>query len=573
MLRSLYIRDYALIEELDVEFDSGLNIITGETGAGKSILIGALKLILGERASADSIRTGAKKAIIEGIFDNTGSPRVQKLLEQYEFDPSQEIILRREITSSQSRAFINDTPANLNIVREVASHLIDLHGQHEHQLLLRTETHIELLDNFGGLEGLLGRYKKQYNQVSALIQERDGLIAKEKDLQQQKELFQFQVQEIDEVSPEEDEESKLEVELQVLEHAERLFEVSSNLYQILYEADDAVGDQLVRVRNELQDLARIDPELEHSAQEAESAQIIVTELAKFLQDYNARIEFNSERLEGIRSRLGDLENLKRKYGGTLSAVIAYRKDIGAKYDLAKDFEGAIAALNEQINEAQSTLSTLAYQLSAKRNEVAKRIEGAIVSELAKLGMGASQFDARIQHKPSESGWVINQENSNDRIEALGNGIDIVEFYISTNPGESLKPLAAVASGGEISRIMLALKTTLAKSERLPILVFDEIDTGISGSIARKVGENMKDLAKYHQIVAITHLPQIASLGDIHLRVSKRVEEGRTRTGVKRLSNEEHAIQVATLISGDEVTDAAMESARELIGVDIHPQKA
>ena len=438
MLRSLYIRDYALIEELDVEFDSGLNIITGETGAGKSILIGALKLILGERASADSIRTGAKKAIIEGIFDNTGSPRVQKLLAEYEFDPSQEIILRREITASQSRAFINDTPANLNIVREVASHLIDLHGQHEHQLLLRTETHIELLDNFGGLEGLLSRYKKQYSQVGTLIKERDALIAKEKDLQQQKELFQFQVQEIDEVSPEEDEESKLEVELQVLEHAERLFEVTSTLYQILYENDDAVGDQLVRVRNELQDISRIDPELEHSAQEAESAQIMVTELAKFLQDYNARIEFNSERLEGIRSRLGDLENLKRKYGGTLSAVIAYRKDIGVKYDLARDFEGAIATLNEQILDEQKSLSTLAFQLSAKRQEVAKRIEGAIVSELSKLGMGESQFNARIQQKASDSGWVIDPDTPDARIDALGNGIDLVEFYISTNPGESLK---------------------------------------------------------------------------------------------------------------------------------------
>lgn len=564
MLRSLYIRDFALIEELDVEFDSGLNIITGETGAGKSILIGALKLILGERASSDYIRTGSKKAIVEGVFDNTGSPRVQKLLKDYDFDSSTEIILRREITASQSRAFINDTPANLQIVREVASHLIDLHGQHEHQLLLRTETHIEMLDNFGGLEGLVGRYKKQYARVSQLCKERDALIAKEKDLQQQKELFQFQVQEIDEVSPEEDEESKLEVELQVLEHAERLFEVTNNLYQILYEADNAVGDQLVRVRNELQDIARVDPELEHSAQEAESAQIIVTELAKFLQDYNARIEFNSERLESIRSRLGDIENLKRKYGGTLSAVIAYRKEIGVKYDLARDFEGTIATLNEQILDEQKGLSTLAFQLSNKRSAVAKRIEGAIVAELAKLGMEESRFDVRIQQLTSDSGWVIDEDNSLGRLEALGNGIDIIEFYISTNPGEDLKPLAAVASGGEISRIMLSLKTTLAKSERLPILVFDEIDTGISGPIARKVGENMKDLAKYHQIVAITHLPQIASLGDIHFRVSKHVDEGRTRTQVQRLTDEQHAMQVATLISGEEVTDAAMESARELI---------
>ena len=470
-----------------------------------------------------------------------------------------------KLPPSQSRAFINDTPANLQVIREIASHLIDLHGQHEHQLLLRTETHIEMLDNFGGLDGLLSRYKKQYTQVSKLVRQREELITREKDLQQQKELFQFQVQEIDEVSPEEDEENKLEVELQVLEHAERLYEVTSNLYQVLYEADGAVGDQMVRVRNELQGIARIDPELEHSAQEAESAQIIISELAKFLQDYNARIEFNPERLEEIRSRLGDIENLKRKYGGTLSAVIAYRKEIGAKYDLAKNFEGAIASLNEEILDEQQTLSTVAYTLSAKRAEVAKRIEKAIVSELAKLGMAQSRFDVRIKQLVSDSGWVLAKDEPDARIEALSNGIDIVEFYISTNPGESLKPLAAVASGGEISRIMLSLKTTLAKSERLPILVFDEIDTGISGSIARKVGENMKDLARYHQIVAITHLPQIASLGSVHFKVSKHVDKGRTRTEVKRLSDQEHAVQVATLISGAEVTDAAMESARELIG--------
>ena len=565
MLRSLYIRDYALIEELEVEFDSGLNIITGETGAGKSILIGALKLILGERASMESIRTGSKKAIVEGVFDNTGSPTVQKLLDDYAFDSSNQIILRREITASQSRAFINDSPANLQVVREIASHLIDLHGQHEHQLLLRTDTHIELLDNFGGLEGVLARYKTQYSQVGRLIRERDALTAREQDLRKQKELFEFQVQEIDQVGPQENEEDALEHELHVLEHAERLFEVTSSLYQVLYEADGAVSDKLVRVRNELQDLAVIDSNLENSAKEAESAHIIVTELAKFLQDYNARIEFNPDRLEVIRDRLGDLENLKRKYGGSLNAVLEYRKEIGVKYDLAADFEGAISTLNEQISDAQNELSEIALQLSSKRSEVASRIEKAIVSELGNLGMANSRFEVRIEQCESTKGWIKDPDHPETRLEAYGNGKDLIEFYISTNPGESLRPLASVASGGEISRIMLALKTTLAKSERLPILVFDEIDTGISGAIARKVGENMRDLAQYHQIIAITHLPQIAALGNSHLRVAKNVADGRTRTQVTRLSQEEHTAQVATLISGEHITEAALKSAKELIG--------
>ena len=564
MLRSLYIRDYALIEELEVEFDNGLNIITGETGAGKSILLGALKLILGERASMEAIRTGAKKAIVEGIFDNTGSPRIQALLEENSLDPADQIILRREITGSQSRAFVNDSPATLHVIREVASNLIDLHGQHEHQMLLRTETHLDMLDNFGGLEGLVSRYKKQYDVVAGLIKERNALQAKEQELRQQKELFGFQIEEIDKVAPEADEEDALESERKILEHAERLHEVSAKLYSILYEEEDAVSDQLVLVRNDLQDLAHVDATLESSAKEAESAHIIVSELAKFLQDYNARIEFNPDRLEAIRERLGELEHLKRRYGGSLNAVLEYRQDIGQKFELANDFEGALAQLKEQISAEQTKLSDLAVRLSKKRHEVAGRIEKSIVKELAQLGISNSRFEVRFEMQDDEDGWIILE--AGQRCTAQVHGMDVVEFYISTNPGEDLRPLARVASGGEISRIMLALKTILAKSERLPILVFDEIDAGISGPIARKVGESMRDLAQYHQIVAITHLPQIAALGHVHFRVAKQVADGRTRSQIDRLSADEQMAQVASLISGSEVTEAALESARELMGV-------
>ena len=496
MLRSLYIRDYALIETLEVEFDHGLNIITGETGAGKSILLGALKLILGERASTEDLRTGAQKAIIEGIFDNTGSPRIAKLLEAHSLDPADQIILRREITASQSRAFVNDSPATLPVIREVASQLIDLHGQHEHQMLLRTETHLEMLDNFGGLEGLVSRYQNQYEEVAQVIRERDHLKARERELSQQKELFGFQIEEIDQVAPRADEEDSLEQERRVLEHAERLHEVTARLYEILYEADGAVSDQLVLVRNELQNIAQVDASLEDSAKEAESAHIIVTELAKYLQDYNARIEFNPQRLDAIRDRLGDLENLKRKYGGSLSAVIDHRKEIGEKFEVASNFEGAIARLNESLIERQRKLSDLAMRLSKKRKEIGRRIEKAIVAELASLGMPDSRFEVRFEVQTASDGWIMDGDDDL-RYTAFTHGIDGVEFFISTNPGEELRPLARVASGGEISRIMLALKTILAKSERLPILVFDEIDAGISGAIARKVGESMRGLAQYH----------------------------------------------------------------------------
>lgn len=564
MLRSLYIRDYALIEALEVEFDSGLNVITGETGAGKSILIGALKMILGERASTGVIRSGARKAVIEGVFDEANTPKLRALLEEHGIDVQPQMILRREISATQSRAFINDTPATVSLMRAVAARLIDLHGQHEHQSLLRTETHLELLDNFGGLGSLLEAYRRKYEQVGSLLRERDELVRREQELARRQELYRFQIEEIDRVGPEEGEEDALEAERRVLENAERLYEVTAQLYEMLYESDAAVHDQLVVARNALQDLARVDRDFEEAFGEIRSAQIIVSEVAKFLQEYNARIEFNPERLEVIRLRLGELESLKRRYGGTLAAVLEYRREIGAQYDLAADFEGAIARLNRRVAEAQAALAAAAERLSAKRREVAERIEQAIAAELERLGMKRSRFEVRFTRREDAEGWIAFGDG--ERFTAFPNGMDQVEFFISTNVGEELRPLVRVASGGEISRIMLALKTILAKSDRLPILVFDEIDVGVSGAVAHKVGESLHDLALYHQIITITHLPQIAALGDVHFAVEKDVEGGRTKTRIRRLSELERAEEVATLLSGSEITEAALESARELIAV-------
>lgn len=566
MLRSLYIRDYALIEELEVEFESGLNIITGETGAGKSILLGALKMILGERASMEVVRTGARKAIIEGVFDEANTLKLRALLGANGIDAEPQMILRREITSSQSRAFINDTPAKLQLLREVAAQIIDLHGQHEHQSLLRTELHIEMLDGFGSLGALLANYQAHHEALGTLMQERKRLRARERELRQQKELYAFQIKEIDQIQPREGESDALEAEGRILENAERLYESTAELYSVLYESDTAVHDQLVVVRNELQDLARIARDFEEALSEIKTAQIIVSEVANFLQDYNARIEFNPERLEVIRERLSALDHLKRKYGGSLEAVLVYRSEIGEQYELASDFEGALARLDKQIHTEEDKLAEAAQRLSTKRREVAQRIEQAIGVELAALGMPDSQFEVHFTLQRDKKGWIALPVAGRmpERYTAFANGMDQVEFFISTNLGETPKPLARIASGGEISRIMLALKTILAKSDRLPILVFDEIDTGISGAMARKVGLSMHDLAQYHQIIAITHLAQIAALGDPHFVVEKVVADGRTKTQIRKLSEEERAAEVASLISGTEVTEAALRSARELM---------
>ena len=567
MLRSLYIRDYALIEELEVEFDSGLNIITGETGAGKSILLGAMKLLLGDRASTEVVRGGAKKAVVEGVFDNADEGRLPAVLEEHEIEPSEGglLVVRREVSGRGSRAFINDTPATLDVLREVSASTIDLHGQHEHQSLLRTETHVELLDNFGGLGGLVETYRKAYRAVAKLVTERRDLVRRESELRKQKELYGFQIEEIDAAGLKEGEADDLEAERRILENAERLYEATAELYGQISDADDALYDQLVLVRNQLQDLARIDSAFDDTLSDVRSAEIALKEATQFLQDYNARIEFNPERLDEIRERLGELDYLERKYGGTVEAVLAYRAEIGRTYDLAKDFEGAIARLDGQIAEAQEGLSKAAYRLSQKRHETAERIEEAIGVELATLGMPHARFAVQFGFQDDGSGWIALPAGAKSRrVVAFPAGADLVEFHLSANLGEDPKPLAKVASGGEVSRIMLALKAVLAKSERLPILVFDEIDTGISGPIARRAGESMHRLGQFHQIIAITHLPQIASLGDVHFEVEKTVVDGRTRTHIRRLDEAERAEAVAQLLAGASVSEAALQSARELI---------
>ena len=567
MLRTLYIRDYALIESLEVDFENGLNILTGETGAGKSIIVGALKMILGERGRSDMVRTGAKRAVIEGLFDEVTSPVIQGVLEELDLEPSSHLILRREILPSYgSRGFINDSPAKLPVIRSVSAHLVDLHGQHEHQSLLRTESHLELLDTYGNLRSLRADYEAHYQATKDLLQRRQEMEAQQGQTQALKERIAFEMTEIDAIGPSVQEEQDLEEEQRRLENAERLFSATASLYEMLYARDDATGDQLIIARNELQALARIDKVFDVAWEEMRSAQIIVADVAALLQDYNARIVFNPERLEDIRVRLGELDRLSRKFGGTTEAVVEYRATIGGQHDLLVNFKAALEELDGKIREQQRLLSAAALRLSTKRHEVAERIERAVTLELQRLGMPAAVFTVQFGQSADTEGWIQLQVGgrSSARYKAYTHGMDEVEFLITTNEGEAPSSLRRTASGGEISRIMLALKTVLAKNESLPILVFDEIDSGVSGAIAQKVGESIADLGRFHQIIAITHLPQIAALGQAHFVVEKTAEGGRTRTDIRRLTSEERVDHVAQLFSGAEVTDAMRESARELM---------
>ncbi len=567
MLKTLFIQNYALIENLTVEFEQGLNIITGETGAGKSIIIDALGSILGERADADAVRKGTEKAIVEAVFSVSQHKVLKKILGDNEIECGDEVILRREVSvKGQSRCFINDTPATLALLKQTGDVLIDLHGQHEHQSLLRAETHIDMLDDFGGLEGLTKEFSVEYSNVIRLRRELDELRSKENQSKEKLELYQFQMNEIDAVSPQPDDETSLGRELSILENSEKLFSITEQLYRTLYEGDAALHDKLVFVRNQLEDLTSIDPSFEESKNEAASASAIVGELAKFIQQYNSRIEFNPERLEAIRNRLGQIALLKKKYGGSFEALIAHREKIGKEVALAENFDAEIASRRKQLEAERSVCSEIAQRLSSKRREVAKKVNKAVEKTLAELGIANAVFDITVENVSSDDDAGIVKLGKKS-YETSAKGIDRVEFFISTNIGEDPKPLVKIASGGEISRVMLALKTILAKSDRLPLLIFDEIDVGVSGRIAQAVGQSIKKLTQFHQVIAITHLPQIAGLGDTHFAVEKRESAKRSFTTMKKLSLDERVTEVAKLMSGEEITTAGLQGARELMGIE------
>lgn len=567
MLKSLKVKDYALIEEIYVEFGKGLNIITGETGAGKSILIDAMGLLLGDRASTEVVRKGAHKSIVEGIFDVEGNRKVKHILEENDLEFFPELIMRREISlKGSNRCFINDTPVQLSFIKEVGNLLVDLHGQHEHQSLLRTETHIDFLDEFGGLENLKEEYRGHYGKLSSLLRELTRLKESEASLRERKDLYAFQIKEIDAVSPEAGEEERLEEELNILENSEKLMELTSSVYERLYEGDGSVNDLLGEIQNSLDELQEIDKSFAETSGEFETILTLIGDISKFVRDYNSRIDLDPGRLEEMRERLGSLSLLKKKYGGSIKSIIEHRKKIGEEYDLAENYSGSIESIEKNINELRTKCGASALKLSSKRKEISKKVQKEIKDALSYLGIPDSVFNVnavRAEADTKNDNYILADGRA---YKYDSSGIDQIEFFISTNPGEDPKPLAKVASGGEISRIMLALKTILAKNDKLPLLIFDEIDTGVSGRIAQKVGQSLKSLADFHQIISITHLPQIAGLADRHFAVEKTQRDGRVVSFIKKLGDEERIKEVAKLMSGENVTDASIKGAKELMGI-------
>lgn len=565
MLQTLYIKDFALIDKLTVEFQNGFNIITGETGAGKSIILGAMGLLLGERASTESIRKGAKKTVIEGIFEVGKNESIAKLLDKNEIESDSELIVRREISAKgSSRAFLNDTPITLSILKEAGDYLIDLHGQHEHQSLLRSETHVNTLDEFGDYLDIISAFKSERKKLLAKYSELEKILKNESILKEKKELHEFQINEIDAVSPVEGEEEELEEKLIKLENSEKLTELSSTIYSGIYENENSVYDQLNTLRNYLDELSVIDKQFAEKLGECDSAIALVDDIAQYTLKYQDSIEADPHELENIRERLGAINLLKKKYGGSVKSLLEYRIKIGAEFHLAENYADKISEVKNEIEDIRSGLANMGKKLTKERKKNALEVQKLVVDYLADLGIPNAKFLVNFSSADADANEKCFVLLNDKKIRFNENGLDDVEFMISTNIGEDPKSLAKIASGGEISRIMLAMKSVLAKNEKLPLLVFDEIDTGVSGRIAQKVGVAMKSLASHHQIIAITHLPQIAGLADQHYFVEKGQQNGRVITVIRKLSQNERVTEVAKLLSGEEVSASTIESAKELI---------
>ncbi len=564
MLKTLSIKNFALVDQLKVDFNTGLNIITGETGTGKSIIIGALGIILGEKFKIDTLRHGADKSVLEAEFEIENAPELFEYLNEQDVDSDGNyVIIRRELNESgRSRSFINDTPVSMPILEHVGNLLVDLHGQHQHQLLLQSFRHISYLDNFANIAEKVDEYKTIYTGYLDLKKQLDEIVTREKEIKQASQMYEFQLNEINSVDPKPEELDEAVKEERILKNSEKLFDITHILFRQLYEEKGSVTEILSSAKIKLDSLIPIDESFGSLKEECENASIIIQELANALGDYSSKIQFDPDRLETLRQRIAVLNGLLKKYGGTIDAVLEHKEHLQKELDRIDNFDEEIAHIRKQTDTALTQLKNKGLELSKIRIEFAEKLSDSVTNELASLGMSKSRFDVSVRY--NNSGNDNNIAIDGETVKVTQKGLDRVEFMISANPGEALKPLTMVASGGEISRIMLALKSLLAEADHVPVLIFDEIDIGISGRIAQAVGKSMKKLAHSHQILCITHLPQIASLGDYHYLVEKKQDDHSTQTSIRILEKSERVEHIARLIGGDTLSDAHLSSAAELL---------
>ena len=576
MLKLLRISNIAIISELELEFGSGLSLLTGETGAGKSILIDALGLLFGARASAELIRTGEERAVVEAVFESAGAARAGEA-HGLPVD-GEELVLRREVHSSgKGKATVNGALVPVSVLRELAPWLAAIHGQHEPQGLLDPETHIAVLDRHAGLadeaEALAGPFRR-LREVDA---ELEALRRDRREAERRREMLDYQAAEIEKAHLAAGEEEALRQEKQIQASAGRLAELSSDAYRLLYDDEDAVVSRLGQIYRKVEELAAIDPRLAPHLEAKAAVRASLDDLALFLRDYREGLQVSPGRLDEIESRLDLVERLKRKYGATVEEVIAF--GARCRTDLASlgSPEEREAALQREKEDLAGKYLAAARALSRKRRSAARDLEKKMQSELAELAMEKTRF--KVQFQPDVAG-------DDDAAVWTERGLETAEFLISPNPGEELRGLARIASGGELSRILLALNSVATDDEpeegpgsaqrsrsnsehgfiprERKTLVFDEVDAGIGGRVAEVVGRKLRAIAERHQVLCVTHLPQIASMADSHFVVRKRVERGRTITDVRPLSDAERVEEVARMLGGETVTETARRHAREMV---------
>ncbi len=563
MLEQIHIKNFALIEEIRLEFNAGLNILTGETGAGKSIILGALNSILGERVTADSIRSGTDRASIEAVFSVKENPDAEKVLSEAGIPfENNEIIIRREILADgKNRVFINSSSATLAKLKELGDFLIDIHGQHEHQSLLQVDQHIKILDQFGKLGKETEEYKKAYDLFFSLSNQKQKLLMNEQEKERRMELLRHAIKEIDDAKLIMGEEKELDDTVRKLSHAEKLFENIDSLYDTLYNSEESILSRLARKSTEFEKVLQFDESLSTVKTRLDSVKFEIQDISEILRDYRQNSDLDPSRLDSLIERQALISKLKKKYGTTIQEILTYREASASDLNHIINNDEEITRLDKEIVKAKKDLYQVAMTLSGRRHVVAKILEERVNKELHDLAMKGSKFSIKFGFNESPDGII---EENGKKYRITKTGVDVVEFLISTNVGEEPKPLRKIVSGGELSRIMLALKNIFAEADRIGTMVFDEIDTGISGETSLVVGQKLKSISKVKQVICITHLPQIAAKSDRHFTVVKEVKGDRTLTSVLQLSDDEKLKEIARIMKGDKITETTLQHAQELI---------
>ena len=552
MLRSLSIRNFAILEKLDIDFGPGLNVLTGETGAGKSILMGALNVILGGRAGAEMVRGGADRASVDAVFDLSGSREAVIALDEMGFETeTEQLFLSREIgASGKSAARVGGRPASVAQLREIGEWLVDLHGQHEHQSLLAVPRHIGMLDDWGGKDviALRTHVGEAYRILRSLEAERSELETDARERARLLDLYSFQAREITEANLVEGEEEELHADARRLSNAEKLAESTSSVCAGITGEGGSV-ETLSKLSRSLEEAATLDDRLAPIAESVAAAKYSLEEAGRDLLHYVDSIEHDPERLQQVEERLELISNVKRKYGDTVEEVIEYGRDVSRKLESLGHSEELGQELEAEITTTRERLQGYCAELSRLRQNIAREFADSVLTELHDLAMERTRFEVQIEQG-----------------EPTPTGTDRVEFIISPNPGEPLRPLARIASGGEISRVMLAIKSAMARQDPLPTMVFDEIDVGVGGRTASVIGDKLAALAKNAQILCITHLPQIAGRADSHYYIEKRITGDRTTVAVSPLLNGDRVEELARMLGGADVTETVLQHAREMLKV-------